>query len=162
LRTLRVIGFAALVLAGLAPAAAWTLDRVYGQTVQPVTRNAPEVVKLNKMLYEPGPESSVAEIYGVPTNQKMRVLFVNDDKIVRPKEDPSLTLLLLDKQKGDNPLQAKTVWFIAWRVLAGFLFLAALALLASLILSLRRRRSATPPRGPSSPYPPTGAFLSPE
>ena len=70
----------------------------------------------------------------------MRVLFVDADKIVRPDENPSLRLLLLDKQQGDNPLQAKTVWFMAWRALAGFLFLAALAFIASLLLGFRRRR----------------------
>ena len=145
MKALRIAIVAALALAVLTPTAAWTLDRFYGKTVQPVVKNAPEVVKLNKMLYEKG--SPVADIYGVPTNRKMRVLFVSRDKLLQPSENRSLHLLLIDKQKGENPLQVKTVWFLAWRLLAGLLLAALLGVLLHLLLSRRARRkqSATRP-----------------
>ncbi len=151
MKALRTIALVAVALAGLAPASAWVLDSHFGRTVQPVTPSSPEAVKLNKMLYEPG--GSVAEIYGVPTNRKMRVLFVKKSKILRPSEDPSLALLMLDKQAGDNPLQTKTVWFVAWRGLGMLLLLAALAFGGSILLGRRRRRKArlsAPPRAASA------------
>ncbi len=125
-----------LGLAVLAPVSAYVLDRAYGETVLPVARSAPEAVRANKALYEEG--DSVAEIYGVPGERKMRVIFVSKDLLVTPSEDPKLRLLLINKQKGDNPLQVKTLYFVAWRVTAG---LAAVSLLGlALLLFLRRRR----------------------
>ena len=149
LLTVATLTFA--VLAALSPAAAWVLDRAYGQDVLPVAKASPEAVRANEALWEEG--DPVAEIYGVPGERKMRVVFVDADRIVTPRQDRSLHLLLIDKQRGDNPLQAKTLYFVAWRALAGLLGAAALSL--GLLLWLRRRQrrraAAGPARGTERP-----------
>ncbi|MDY0005091.1 MAG: hypothetical protein RBU30_27580 [Polyangia bacterium] len=139
MRALRIGALAALGLAAAAPVAAWAMDRFLGVTVQPVTPAAPEAVALNRTLHEKG--QSVAEIYGIPSGRKMRVLFPKEGSLVRPAEDPSVRLLLIDKQRGDNPLQVKTLWFVAWRAGAGLAALGLAGLLASLLVARRRRFS---------------------
>lgn len=135
MRLLKVAIAAALVLAVLSPVTAWVMDRAYGQDVLPVAQASPEAVRANKALWEEG--DSVAEIYGVPGERKLRVVFVDEDRIVTPKEDKRLHLLLIDKQKGENPLQVKTLYFVAWRAMAGLLAAALLGL--GLFFFLRAR-----------------------
>ena len=45
----------------------------------------------------------------------------------------------VDKQAGENPLQAKTVWFIAHRAAIGFGIFAITALLGAFFFNRRRR-----------------------
>lgn len=131
-------------LAMLSLVAAWTLDRFVAREVQILVPAAPEEVALNRTLWAPG--DPVAAIYGVPAGPPLRVLFVAAERIVRPVEAPELALLPVDKQAGENPLQVRTVWFLAWRAAAG-LGLGAIAvagLAAWLGLRRRRRRGAAP------------------
>lgn len=136
MRLLRIGALAALGLALAAPVTAWVLDRFVAVTVQPVVPAASEAVALNRTLYEKG--QSVAEIYGIPTGHKMRVLFPKQDSLLRPPEDPTQRLLLVDKQRGDNPLQVKTAWFVAWRLGAGLAALGLLGFLVSVYVTRRR------------------------
>jgi hypothetical protein len=137
MKLLRVGAVLALGLALAAPVTALVLDRFWAVTVQPVVPATPEAVALNRSLHEKG--QNAAEIYGIPTAKPMRVLFPRKASLLRPPEDPALRLLLVDKQRGDNPLQIKTVWFLAWRLGAGLAGLGLLGLGLGFVLS---RRSA--------------------
>ena len=140
MRVLRVMGLSALAASILTLVAAYVLDRGFGRTLQPVLQAAPEAVALNRSLHSEG--EPVAEIYGVPTGSPMRVLFVDKSRVIHPKEDPSLSLLLVNKQRGDNPLQVRTVWFIAWRLSGALAAAGALALLTVFLVGRHRARKA--------------------
>jgi len=59
--------------------------------------------------------------------------------LIRPPQDPKLALLPVDKQQGENPLQAKTVWFVAkWASIgSGAFVLLVLGLWAAFFRSRR-------------------------
>ena len=139
MRALKIAVGLAVGLAVLAPISAYVLDRAYGQDVQPVAQSSPESVRANKALWMQG--DPVAEVYGVPGERKLRVVFVDSDRVLVPPEDRSLRLLLIDKQHGDNPLQVKTLYFVAWRLSVGLVIAAALGF--GLLLLIRRRRRRT-------------------
>lgn len=130
-------GAAALVALVLIWPTAWALDRFAGRDVTIITPHAPEIVTVNQQLWIEGDD--VAEIYGVPTEQIVRVLFADTSEIVVPKENPSQILLAVDKQAGENPLQARTVWFVAKRAGLGFGVAGVLALGVAGLLTRRAR-----------------------
>jgi hypothetical protein len=123
---LRYAGWAAVVLAPTTLLVALLVERAFSTDVQIVTPGSPEEVRVNRGLWQKG--DPVAEIYGVPMNEKTEVLFVDATRLVRPPEDPSLVLLPVDKAAGENPLQVRTLWFLAWRVALGFGLAGLLAL----------------------------------
>jgi hypothetical protein len=103
------LGVAGLVFSAVA---AFALPAAFGRTVVLVaTPNAPEIINANRALWMAG--DPVAPIYGTPIGEPMRILFVDEKRIIVPPEDPSLTLYTVDKNKGQNPLQAQTVRFLA-------------------------------------------------
>ncbi len=117
-----VAGFGgALVALGLAV----IIDRGFGEEVRLISPHDSSTVEVNRALHAPG--DPVAEIYGNPLSNPVRVIAPDPDRIVRPEEDPSAVLLTVDKQRGENPLQARTVWLFAK---AGALGLALLGLAA--------------------------------
>jgi hypothetical protein len=68
----------------------------------------------------------VMEIYGIPANAPNRYLFVPaenffhpPERLFHPEELPSLTLMRVDRQKSQDPLQVKTVYFFARWVAGG-------------------------------------------
>ena len=71
----------------------------------------------------------MAEIYGNPLSNPVRVIWPDRERVLRPEEDQSLVLLTVNKQLGENPLQARTVWLFAkaGALGLGLLGLAALA-----------------------------------
>ncbi len=71
--------------------------------------HAPATVELNRALFIPG--DSVAELYGNPLDEPVRILLPDPDRLIRPEEDSSLLLLPVDKESGENPLQVQTIWF---------------------------------------------------
>jgi len=79
-------------------------------------------VELNRFLdtldpKDPEFDRKVMRIYGVPNEQPDRVVFVPKERFLHPPEKPSLTLLPVDKEKGENPMQVKTLYFFAkWTV----------------------------------------------
>jgi len=134
---LKVALVAAVVLAAATPVAAWVLDTVYAREVLIITPHDPRQVALNRQLWVEG--DPVPDVYGVPTNEPVRVLFPDPARLIRPAEAATgMTLLAVDKQAGENPLQVRSVWFIAWRAAAGFA-LGALMALGLLVWNSRRR-----------------------
>jgi hypothetical protein len=69
---------------------------------------------------------------------------VAKEKFVHPEELPSLTLLPVDKQKGENPLQVKTVYFFAHRMMIGGVAAFAILLILWIIPNWKRSKSAAP------------------
>ncbi len=86
---------------------------------------------------------AVMSIYGSQTDEPTKVLFVAEDKFVRPPELPTLVLLPIDKQKGENPLQVKTVFFFATRTIAGAAVVGIVLLSAGILL--RKKKTSPPP-----------------
>jgi hypothetical protein len=82
-----------------------------GKEVTLITPHDPSAVEVNKALFTPG--DSVADLYGIPSSEPLRVVLPKPDRLIRPDEDPDLLLLSVDKQKGENPLQAQTIWFFS-------------------------------------------------
>lgn len=112
----------------LVPGMAVTVDRGLGEEVLLVSPHESSTVEVNRALYVPG--DPVAEIYGNPLSSPVRVISPDPERMMRPEEDRSLVLLAVNKQRGENPLQARTVWLFAK---AGTLGLALLGL-AALVL----------------------------
>ncbi|MCX7835245.1 MAG: hypothetical protein N2450_04150 [bacterium] len=79
----------------------------------------PIVIETNRSLYNP--DDQVIEIYGNPMKNKVKVVVFNQSKIIHPKEDSSLALYPVDKQKGDNPLQWQTVKLVFVSVILLFI-----------------------------------------
>ena len=92
-----------------------------------VAPHSPEGVTLNRDLWEldhPGPATGeeateVIRLYGNSGNDPVEVVFVDEHRFLHPEELPSLTLLPVDKQKGENPLQVQTLYFFAQIFLIG-------------------------------------------
>lgn len=137
-RLLRVAPAVFVALGLLSLAAAFGLERFASTEVRIIVPASEEEVNLNRSLWVEG--DPVVDIYGVPSGDPVRVLFVSPDRIIHPAEDPALALLPVDKQAGENPLQVQTAWFFAWRAAAGFAAAAVAAFAVS--LWLRRRRAA--------------------
>ncbi len=134
----RVVFAGGLALAVLSPSAAVVLDRGWGRDVILISPHSPDVISVNKASWTKG--DPVVDIYGIRNGDTTRVLFANPSHVITPDEDAGLTLLKVDKQAGENPLQAQTVWFFAkWLVLGGVVA-SALGLLAA--FRLRRRSEA--------------------
>ncbi len=134
---LKLVGGFLAALAVATPVGAWVLANNFATEVLIITPRPTDEVRVNQGLWMAG--DPVADIYGVPTDQKTLVLFADEARIIRPKEDPTLVLLAVDKQAGENPFQVRTLWFFAWRLAAGFAA-GALALLGlGAWIRLRRR-----------------------
>jgi hypothetical protein len=108
-------GFGGAILVLLA---ALVLDLGLGKEVLMIAPHDPTLVKLNRSLYMPG--DAVPDLYGNPLSEQTRVVLPASDRLVSPTEDPVLVLLQVDKLAGENPLQAKTVWYLARFLVAGF------------------------------------------
>lgn len=137
-RLLRPAAVGAAAGTVLVLAAALAVDGLMTTEVQLIVPAPPEAVALERELWEPG--QPVAGIYGTPVGRPARVVLPASDRLLRPAEDTRLLLMKVDKQRGENPLQVKTVWFLATRLAVG-LGLAAV-LLALLRAWLSRRTSA--------------------
>ncbi len=136
-KVLIIAGVVAAFLVGAILVAATVIDDHYATEVLLITPGDAEVVAFEKELWEEG--DPVADIYGVPTDRPIKLAFVDEDKLIRPEEDPSLVLMPVDKQAGENPLQIKTVWFIANRAAVVFGVFSLAALLGGFFFSRRRK-----------------------
>lgn len=153
MKLLRFGWIVSIAAAALTYPTGWVLYNT-GTEAQLITPNSPDVVELNQGLFELDPPDAkdpafakkVIEIYGNSVDKPMRVLFVPKSRFLHPKEMPSLTLLPVDKQKGENPLQAQTVWFFAKFVVLGACTGGGVLLGVWILL---RRRRATPPNAPA-------------
>lgn len=135
-RAALIIGFGG---AGLALLTASVLDKGFGRDVLMLAPHDAQTVELNRLLHSPG--DSIPEIYGNPLSRQARVLFVDPERIIQPEEDPSLSLLPVDKAKGDNPLQVQTIWFFTRFIIGGLLVLGIAGLF------IPRSKSPLPTRG---------------
>jgi hypothetical protein len=117
------IGFGGSVLVLVA---ALVLDKGLGKDVLMIIPHEPAVVQLNQNLYVPG--DPVAEIYGNPMSDPVRIVNPSSEKLIRPEENEELLLLRVDKLHGENPLQAQTVWFFARFALPALLVLGIIGL----------------------------------
>jgi hypothetical protein len=90
---------------------------------------------------------AVIGIYGtLVTDEMTRFVFWPQEKYTHPPELPSLTLLA--KQGNDEPIQLKTVYFLAGRTTAGA---AVVGLLLLAVWGFRRRKAkAAPPAPPAA------------
>jgi len=121
------------VIALVAFPVAWVLDAqaVEIQKIRPLDTAA---VTANKLLFEPGDD--VTEVYGARLGEPVRVLFIDETRILRPKEDPSLVLY----PTGDEfVLQTRWVFYSAKMVALGAG--TAALLLAAWAWWVRRRRA---------------------
>lgn len=119
-----------------------------------LTPHKPEVVSVNKDLWDfdppdpktPNYDRKLIEVYGLVGSTKEKVVGLDRSKLLFPagknkdgtEKRPDLFVLPVDKEKGENPLQAKTVEFVAHLlrggaviVGAGFLILWALGILSA-------------------------------
>jgi len=92
-----------------------------------IAAKSPELVKDNKDSFDPRDAKETDEayrkrvmgIYGNPIDYRTPVLFVAKEKFIRPSEAPDLILLPVDKEKGENPLQVKSLYFFAKPLVIG-------------------------------------------
>ena len=116
---LRGLGFAGIAVGVLAFPLAFGADAALGQDLLVVEAADAASVDANRGLWEleGSKKEGVAAIYGSPRPPAARLVLVPDDKVLRPKEDPSLAIYL--KQAGDHPTQAQTLFFLALRATIG-------------------------------------------
>jgi hypothetical protein len=97
---------------------------------------------MEKVLWVKG--DPVADIYGIPSNQKTRIVLVDKARLIHPVEDPTLVLLPVDKNMGENPLQIKTVWFVTRYVSFALASISILAFTGFILLRRRKIKSSPP------------------
>jgi len=150
-RVLVILGVGALVVAALVYPVALI---VAGNAVEAylIAAKDKSAVEVERQIFEPpkgAPKDSkayrdaVMSIYGSQTDEPTKVVFVPADKFLRPPELPSLVLLPIDKQAGENPLQVKTVFFFATRTALGAAVVGVVLL--GVGAAVRKR---TPPASP--------------
>jgi hypothetical protein len=130
-RLLFSVGFGGAVIVLVAVLAT---DKALGREVLMIAPHKSSLVELNRMLYEQG--EPIPELYGNPLSESTRLILPQEDRLVRPAEDPSLLLYKVEKSRGENPLQAQTLWFFTKFAVP------ALGLLGLLGFAIPRRRSA--------------------
>jgi len=110
----------------------------------------PTMRDVEKALFEPpkgkskdSPEyrNAVMRIYGVPTDEPMKVVFVPKDKFIVPDELPTLTLLPKEK----NWVQLKTILWFAPRVMLGASVVGFVLVIVWIILRKKAAKAAPPP-----------------
>ncbi|MBV8878912.1 MAG: hypothetical protein JO332_03000 [Planctomycetaceae bacterium] len=153
-KTLSVLGGLALVFAALA----YPIGLIIGGTATEaymIAGKDPTTVQVEQELFEPPKGASkeskeyrdaVLRIYGVPTDETTKVVFWPREKFIQPKQLPTITILPVFKEKGENPLQVKTVYFFALRAAIGAAVVGAVLLLAGRVT----RKKAAPPAPPAA------------
>lgn len=134
-----VLSLAALATGLLFPAA-------WGRDVILISPHATEVVDLNKLSWNKG--ESVVEIYGIQNGERTRILFADPQRIIVPEQAPSLVLYKVNKQAGENPLQARSVTFVSTWIGLGGAATAAAGIALSCVNRYRRRAQHGQPRTP--------------
>jgi hypothetical protein len=140
LKLIKLGAMGALAVAILVWPALWA---VAGQarTLQAIEPGDAETIQANQQLYELDPTDDANEImriYGAPFGDPTQYLFIDESRVLRPKEQPDLALLKVYKSRDENPLQLQSV-----QLLTRFTSLGAGAtglLLFGLWAFLRRRR----------------------
>jgi len=150
-KLLTILGGLAFLFAALVyPAAAIIASGAVEAYI--ISAKDPSTVKVEQEIFEApkAPKDSkeyrdaVMRIYGSVADDPTSVVFVKSEKFVHPRELPTLTLLPVDKQKGENPLQTKTVYFFATRTAAGAAAVGALFILAGFLCRKKKVVPAPP------------------
>ena len=89
----------------------------------------------------------VMRIYGVPTDEPMKVVFVPKEKFVRPSELPEM--VLLPKGPTDDPMQLKMVEWMAPRTMLGASVVGFILVVVWIILTKKAKAAAPPPAAPA-------------
>ena len=118
-----------------------------------VAAKSESMVRFNKNDFQPrGAQETdaefhkrIMEVFGNAVDYTTAVLFVPKEKFVRPAEAPSIIILPVDKEKGENPLQVKTLYFFARHIVmaAGAAFVVLL-----LVSRFLNKSQPKPPAGP--------------
>src|SRR2546427_10820971 len=122
MKTLLLVGWAGAFAATLAiyPIAGIISGRATEAYL--IAAKDPKAVEVEKAIFEPPKgaakdskayRDAVMRISGSQTDDPTKDVFVPQEKFIHPEELPSLTLLPLNKDKGENPLQVKTCYFFA-------------------------------------------------
>ena len=122
---LRASTFAALGVGVLAWPSAWLLDRFAGREVLIVVPADAASVEANRSIWTKG--EPVAPIYGTPSAAPARLLFPDESRILRPAEDPSLTLFM--EKQGEHALRSQNLLFASRYVAVGGIVAGILGLL---------------------------------
>ncbi|MDX9723527.1 MAG: hypothetical protein RBU37_22455 [Myxococcota bacterium] len=141
LRLIRALLFSLFALSLLVALAAFPTAYLIDQgavQAQPVRLWDQPLIDFNKWQFEEGDwDEAIVSIYGAPEGEPLRLVFVDEAKLLRPAEDPSL--VLLPKAEGEHFLQAQTLFFFArYATLAAGV---AALLFGGGFFVLRRRRS---------------------
>ena len=144
LKVLWILGFALAILA--LPGA-----MILGSTATEVLMINPhdeDMVAINRddfSLESPDVQSDPAKVialYGNAAGDPVKVLFVPEEKIIRPEEMPNLVLLPVDRQKGEDPLQVQMVLGIAQVTTVCSAICSSLLLGLWFLLRLRKKPAA--------------------
>ena len=142
LKLLKLGAVGALVVAVLVWPALWAVAG-QAETFQAIEPGDAETVLTNQQLYELDPTNDpkeIVQIYGAPLGEPTAYLFVDAERVIRPKEQPDLRLLQVYKSQDENPLQLQSAQLVTRFTSAGA---GATALgLFGLLLILRRRRAS--------------------
>ncbi len=138
--TLKILTGLAVFIAVASYPAAWILASSAVE-VQQIRAYDDALVAFNQWQFEDDDwDESVVAIYGSAEGEPVEVLFVDEERLLRPSEDESI--VLLPKNAGDNFFQVKTIFFFAQIALAAAA-LAALLGAAGVWLVGRRVRSTS-------------------
>jgi hypothetical protein len=122
-KALRILGSLAIAVAILSFPAGWIIESTATEAYM-IAGKDPGTFQVNEELFDPPKGASreskeyrdeVLRIYGVPTDETTSVVFWPKEKFIHPKQLPSITILPIYKEKGENPLQVKTVHYFASR-----------------------------------------------
>ncbi|MFN7943087.1 MAG: hypothetical protein U0X73_15960 [Thermoanaerobaculia bacterium] len=133
--------WAGVVAVLLVPLAGYLADLGWGREVLLIAPHDSTVVTLNRSLWSAG--DPVADLYGSPMSEPTRVLLFGDQKVLRPEEDPKLSLLPL-ASAGKRPIQVQTLWWAVRIAVAGLGATSAALLGISLFARRRARLTASP------------------
>jgi len=152
---LLTLGVLSLIFAALVYPAAWVIAGGATEAYM-IAGKDPGTFQMNEELFDPPKGASkeskdyrdeVLRIYGVPTDETTRVLFWPAEKFIHPKQLPGLTILPVYKEKGENPLQVKTVFFFATRMALGAAIVGLV--LAGIGAAIRKKKVPAPPPPPA-------------
>lgn len=130
--------------------------------VYQLTPHAPDVVSVNLDMWNfdnPDPaktenyDRKLMGNYGLPNENKDVLLLVDKSRLVYPagknkdgtEKRPDLVFLPVDKQKGENPLELKTLEFAAPLVRIGALIAGGVFLLLNFMIKKFRKPASTAP-----------------
>jgi len=149
---LPVLGVGALLTAAAIPLVASAVKSGAVEVYLLLPHQDKGTIEVNEFMFDAKPDDpdydkKLMQVYGVPTEKKEAVI-VDKSKLVAAKQKPSLVWLPVDKTKGENPLQAKTVDFVAKLAAGGAVQVGALFLILALLFACAT--PAPPARSPAA------------